>query len=132
MSDVAAAFDRVIMERLLAKLSARCVPEHMLEMFKSWLGARTAKVDVGGCRFVMVPLTNMDFQGTVWGPMLWISFYAFPSKPIRKSIIENIVAGDLNAFKIYRSKEPTEHIPKDMDGCQSELHIWGRGFFRCR
>eukprot|EP00973_Karenia_brevis_P049689 6898242-Karenia_brevis.AAC.1 len=46
MSDVSAAFDRVFLGRLLAKLEARGMPKNYLKMFESWLSARWAEVVV--------------------------------------------------------------------------------------
>ena len=48
MSDVSAAFDRVLMDRLLGKLAARGVPDDILKVFASWLEARWAEVVVHG------------------------------------------------------------------------------------
>ena len=69
----------------------------------------------------------MVFQGTVWGPMLWNVFYGDASKAIRsKSFTEIVFADDLNAFRRYESKVPTDTILKEMGECQSELHDWGK------
>ena len=69
-SDVAGAFDRVGTDRLVAKLRAKKVPEKWVRLFQSWLRERPAKVVVGGKFSEEMRLSNMVFQGTVWGPML--------------------------------------------------------------
>ena len=69
-SDVAGAFDRVKRERLVAKLRAKGIHETFIRILDSWLQARTAKVVVGGAQGDDMELTDMIYQGTVWGPWL--------------------------------------------------------------
>jgi len=127
MSDVSAAFDKVITSRMVAKLEARGAPEYVRRILSSWLRARYAEVVVGGSRSTKMLLQNMVFQGTVWGPMLWNVFYGDASKAIRKkSFTEIVFADDLNAFKRYDSKVETDTILKEMEACQNELHEWGK------
>ena len=64
-SDVAGAFDRVRVERLLAKLRAKGVTEKWVKLFASWLRERPAQVVVGGKTSKEMVLKNMVFQGTV-------------------------------------------------------------------
>jgi hypothetical protein len=47
-SDVSGAFDRVKIERLIAKLHAKKVHPAMIAVIRSWLRTRKAKVVVGG------------------------------------------------------------------------------------
>ena len=64
-SDVAGAFDRVRVKRLVAKLKACGVPEQWLTLFSSWLREREAKVIVGGVCSKTLLLRDMVFQDTV-------------------------------------------------------------------
>ena len=92
------------MDRLLAKLAARGVPDDILKVFASWLEARWAEVVVNGALSEKLLLENMVFQGTVLGPMLWSIFYEDASKAMRsKSFTEIVFADDLNAFRKYDS-----------------------------
>ena len=126
MSDVAAAFDRVFMDRLVAKLKARSVPKALLDVFISWLQARRAVVVVGGSKSHEFTLQNMVFQGTVWGPLLWNVFYEDASTAIRlNDFVELGFADDLNAFRTYESNVGNSAILQDMEECQDELHKWG-------
>ncbi len=104
MSDVSAAFDIVLMVRLLSKLAASGVPDDILKVFTSWLEARLAEVVVSGALSVSW-IKNIVFQGTVVGPMLWSVFYEDASRAMRsKAFIEIVFADDLNAFRKYDSK----------------------------
>ena len=127
MSDVSAAFDRVSMDRMVAKLAARGVPDYLLCVFKAWLRARSAEVVVNGHLSMRMLLEDMVFQGTVWGPMLWNIFYQDAASAIRSSsFVEIVFADDLNAFKIYDNQADEKTMRSDMNACQEELHAWGR------
>ena len=67
-SDVAGAFDRVRVKRLLDKLEAKGVADRWRKLFDSWLRERPAVVVVGGKHSGELTLKNMVSQGTVWGP----------------------------------------------------------------
>ena len=108
-SDVSGAFDRVRLERLLAKLRAKGVPERWVQLFASWLRARTARVAVNGKFSEVLVLTNMVFQGTVWGPTLWNVFYEDAVLPVKGcGFTEVVFADDLNAFAEVPAATPND------------------------
>ena len=126
MSDVSGAFDRVSACKLLEKLRARGMPEDVYAVVQSWLRKRTAHVIVGGSKSDPMALENMVFQGTVWGPPLWNSFYADARRPIQKAgFQESVFADDLNAWKKFAAGTSHERMLADMKICQGELHKWG-------
>jgi hypothetical protein len=126
MSDVSGAFDRVSANRLLEKLQARGMPKDLLDVISSWLRKREAKVIVGGKESRPMSLEDMVFQGTVWGPPLWNSFYADSKRPIQKCSFQEIIfADDLNAWKKFVAGSSHEVMLADMKQCQKELHQWG-------
>ena len=94
MSDVSGAFDRVSACRLLEKLRAKGMPDDLIKVIQSWLRQRSARVIVGGQESDNMTLENMVFQGTVWGPPLWNSFYADSYRPIRMSEFSEIIFAD--------------------------------------
>ena len=103
------------------------MPDDILAVIKSWLRDRRGKVVVTGAHSEDVVLRNQVFQGTVWGPMLWNTYYADAKVPIRKESFEEIIfADDLNAFREYPKEAKDETILQDMSNCQKELHSWGR------
>ena len=98
-----------------------------MNLFKSWLGVRRAQVVVEGSMSHELLLDNMVFQGTVWGPMLWLVFYADSAEPILRLDFTGIVfADDHNAFRVYSASARQDEILADMDACQWELHQWGK------
>ena len=126
MSDVSGAFDRVSATRLLAKLQARGMPDDVIKVIQSWLRKRTANIIVSGEQSKEVHLQDMVFQGTVWGPPLWNSFYADSRHPIQKHDFQEIIfADDLNAWKKFEAGTAHDTMLAAMQDCQHELHQWG-------
>ena len=72
-ADVAGAFDRVLVERLVLKLQARGLHESIVKLLQSWLEGRQACVLVGGTKSDPFALTNMVFRGQCWDPYCGIS-----------------------------------------------------------
>ena len=122
-SDVSGAFDRVTTERLCQKLAKAGVPRKWWRVFRSWLRHRPARVAVGGMYSKDMTLKDMVFQGTVWGPQFWNSFFADAKLAIQmKGFIETVVADDLAAYKAFQVKDLNENLSEEAEGCQDELH----------
>ena len=73
-SDGSGAFDRVSMDRLIAKLRRRGLHPQVIQVLTSWLQQRFAQVVVSGDKSIEMLLHDMVFQGTVLGPLLWNLF----------------------------------------------------------
>ena len=126
-SDVAGAFDRVPMKRLVAKLRSKGFHPKLVDVLSSWLRQRVAQVVVGGSCSDDMPLSDMVFQGTVTGPSLWNLFFADARKAINEWWFTEIVyADDLNGYRIFSSTTSNEIIEACIPKCQQELHTWGR------
>ena len=126
-SDVAGAFDRVRLERLVEKLHAKGIHPKLIKLLESWLQERRARVIVGGCYSDEMFLNNMVFQGTVLGPLLWLIFFADAASAIINSLFKEIIfADDLNAYRVYRKHSRNSTLLKQAAKCQENLHAWGR------
>ena len=125
-SDVKGAFDHVRLSRMTEKLEATGLPRDMVQVLVSWLAQRDAQVIVEGDFSEKMCLSNMVFQGTVLGPILWNLFFADAQRPIRDSGFSDIIfADDLNAYREYASDVDNEDIMAACDVCQEKLHRWG-------
>ena len=125
-SDVSGAFDRVSADLLLTKLRSFGLHEDILGVLRSWLRNRPAHVLVSGARSQAMNLSDMVFQGTVWGPSLWNAFFGDAAWAIRFADFELVVyADDLNAFREYPLGTCETVIVEDLQLCQVELHTWG-------
>ena len=75
-------------------------------------------------------MTNMIFQGTVLGPILWNLFFADSQDAISSSHFSSIVyADDLNAFKSFSKDISDDAIWTELDSVQDSLHSWGHQNF---
>ena len=126
-SDVSGAFDRVRLERLVAKLRKKGIHPQIVEVLASWLEQRFAQVVLGGTSSIMMVLINMVYQGTVTGPILWNVFFEDARHAINEFLFEEIVyADDLNAYRIFLSHVDNDSIKSCISKCQQELHKWGQ------
>ena len=126
-SDVSGAFDRVKMDRLVAKLHAKKMHPKIVAVLVSWLRQRAAHIIVGGQQSDEMVLRDMVFQGTVIGPDLWNSFFEDARQAINERFFTEVVyADDLNAFRVFGHDVDESTVMKSIDGCQTELHTWGR------
>ena len=106
-SDVSGAFDRVKLERLVAKLRQRGLHPKIVSVLTSWLQQRSARVVVGGKESYLMQLMDMVFQGTVLGPPLWNLFFEDARTAVNEVFFtEYVYADDLNAFRWF-----TRHTP---------------------
>ena len=74
-SDVAGAFDKVRLERLVQKLVSKGFHPKIVAVLASWLRQRHATVVISGMASKLMTLINMVYQGTVAGPTLWNLFF---------------------------------------------------------
>ena len=69
----------------------------------------------------------MVFQGTVWGPSLWNSYYADASEAVElHGFLGTVFADDLNCFKIFDGAIGDAFVHTESRKCQQSLHEWGR------
>ena len=126
-SDVAGAFDRVSRSLLLRKLAAHGLPRSMLGVLESWLRDRPGHVVIGGSKSSRMCLSQMVFQGTVWGPSLWNTFFGDSICVLEANGFTVVIfADDYNAFKTYSSNTSNHLILTELAEAQRELHRWGQ------
>ncbi len=125
-SDVSGAFDRVPVDRLVDKLAAHGLHVDVLGVVRSWLRDRQSFVVVAGEKSDGATLSNMVFQGTVWGPTLWNVFVGDAAIVFESAGFSVVIyADDVNAFKAYDASTPNATILADLRARQAELHRWG-------
>ena len=115
------------MARQVAKLRAKNLHPHIVNVLASWLRQRSSRVVVGGMCSDVTMLSNMVCQGTVTGPMLWNFFFEDARKALNEYLFEEVAyADDLNGYRIFPSATSDESIERSIKNCQLELHKWGR------
>ena len=99
-------------------------------MLASWLDIRTANVCINGEQSQLFSMSNMVFQGTVLGPLLWNLLFADAQLLSSSRNFDAIVYDDdLNTFKSFVKEEDDQHIMEELDEMQSSLHSWGDNNF---
>ena len=84
----------------------------------SWLRQRSAKVVVGGSFSIGMVLKDMVYQGTVWGPTLWNTFFEDARAAVNKTgFTEVVYADDLNSFKEFDADVVNETVQVETQGC---------------
>ena len=125
-SDVSGAFDKASTSRLVEILRARGLQEQMVRLLGSWLRQRRAEVVVGGCKSAPISLSNMVYQGTVFGPILWNAFFGGAGEAVQcADFVEVTYADDLNAFREFDHLVANDVIEFHLRDCQRSLHDWG-------
>ena len=125
-SDVSGAFDRVPASRLIGKLASFGVDKRVLAVVQSWLRPRRAYVVVAGSNAREMKLSDMVFQGTVWGPGLWNTYFGDSQLALHTLGFSVVVyADDLNCFRRYKSHLSNEIILEELREAQVALHKWG-------
>ena len=71
-------------------------------------------------------MKDVVYQGTVWGPWLWNTFFRDAAPVLRKHLFQEIVfADDLNAFKTYGRDTVNTRVYDDLHKVQQKIHRWG-------
>ena len=126
-SDVSGAFDRVSVDRLVAKLRAPQIHQKVISVLTFWLRRRTAHVVARGKMSVAMLLKDMVFQGAVLGPTLWNLFFEDARKTLNEWFFEEAVyADDLHAYRVFMPEVSNATIGDTIKSCQIELHAWGK------
>ena len=122
-SDVSGAFDNVSKNLLIQKLIVQGFPANFVNLFSSWMSERRAKVCVGGKSSRSFQMSNMVYQGTVLGSILWNLFFADGEKIIQDSGGEAICyADDLNAWTTIGKNDEDEAGFAKLEVMQQNLH----------
>ena len=127
LGDISGAFDRVCKAYLMAKLHQAGVGATYLNFLDSYLQPRSAAVVVEGTRSDETEIADTVFQGTVFGPSLWNTFFSnVSSVAIDSNAKPNMFADDLNIFKEFDRLMPDTIVSREMEVCRARVHSWGR------
>lgn len=125
-SDVSSAFDQMSTFNLLAKLRRPIIHNKIVDVNADWLVGRRGEVIVQGSSSDCFPVSNMNYQGTIWGPPLWNLFFSDVRLALRRcGFSEVIYADDLNAYRAFWNDVSNDFILFQLRRCQFELHDRG-------
>eukprot|EP00973_Karenia_brevis_P037090 5113302-Karenia_brevis.AAC.1 len=74
----------------------------------------------------MIPMSDMVYQGTVLGPVLWNTFFGSVYRPIREFGFDALVfADDLNAFRFVPNTFEDDLGYALLSDVSDIIHDWG-------
>ncbi len=87
---------------------------------------RQARAVVNGERSRVISMSNMVYQGTVWGPPFWNTFFSDSQQALTALAFTGIFYADnLNAFKAFAATASDRSILDELRAARYELHTWG-------
>jgi hypothetical protein len=115
--DIQKAFDTVPHRRLLLKLEALGIKDHILAWIKDFLNRRTQFVQIGTTKSAKFPVTSGVPQGSVLGPVLFVVYINDLPDHIKSHIL--MFADDTKLYQIHDGRS-NNAIQDDIH----ELDIW--------
>ena len=126
LCDIAGAFDRVDSSILLRKCKEAGICDTLLNLLEDFFGPRHAEVVVNGARSGRQTIENQVYQGTVFGPPMWNTFFKNSSLPVMQSgAADAKFADDLTAYQLFPSAVTNDVVLEQLGRCQELVHQWG-------
>ena len=95
-------------------------------MLSSWLDERRANICINGQISDSIIMSNMIYQGTVLGLLLWNLFFADAQSIIQNAQSQSVVyADDINCYRKFINAVSNDDILSELRSLQSDLHTWG-------
>ena len=111
---------------MIGKLSRLGLPDTFLDFLNSFLLTREGVVTVEGAKSEAMILSDMVFQGTVLGPMLWNSFFGDVAIEVPEGQqIMNLFADDLTAEIYHPQCSNPATVMEELREIQTRTHAWG-------
>ncbi|CAM5145823.1 unnamed protein product [Natator depressus] len=110
--DFQKAFDKVLHQRLLCKLSCHGIRGKILSWFENWLKEREQRVGINGKFSEWRGVTSGVPQGSVLEPILFNLFVNDLEKGVNSEVAK--FADDTKLLKIVKTKADCEELQKDL------------------
>ena len=121
LSDIAAAFDRVFKQYMLAKCRRAGASDCFLIFLSDFSAPRRASVIVDSVSSDPFTIEYMYF-----GPPLWNTFFADVSGPAASNGAKPAKSADgLNTYKSYPADTALKEVLSDLKRDQQAVHQWG-------
>ena len=117
--DFSKAFDKVDHEKLLHKLSSLGIGGPLLQWIRSFLSHREQSVLVDGATSSPAPVLSGVPQGTVLGPLLFLTYINDINKNLSEGTRIRLFADDSLLYRTIHTKEDSLTLQKDLNTLQT-------------
>ena len=117
--DASKAFDTVPHLALLHKLSELGLDPYLLRWIRSYLSGRYQFVSIDGFKSHTLPVVSGVPQGSVLGPLLFISYINDVATTILPNSEVNMFADDIALYRIIRSVSDYTNLQNDINSISS-------------
>ena len=124
--DFAKAFDKVLHERLLRKISHYGIRGQTLSWIRAFLWNRSQRVVVDGIQSESAPVISGVPQGSVLGPILFLLFINDLPNNIYSSV--RLFADDCIVYRKIRNRTDSDLLQRDLDTLTEWEQKWGMEF----
>ena len=125
--DFAKAFDKVPHKRLLYKMKYFGISEQIINWVKSFLSNRTQTVLLENMTSSKIPVTSGVPQGTVLGPILFLTYINDLPEYIKHSRIR-LFADDSMIYRQIKSQSDCLKLQEDLEAAIRWKHDWLMSF----
>ena len=126
--DFCKAFDKVPIEKLLAKLKSHGINGQLLKWFRSWLTNRRQRVVINGKKSEWANVTSGVPQGSVLGPLAFVIFINDLDLSANPISIVNKFADDTKIGHIVQSQQEQIELQNCLNRLCSWADEWGMQF----
>ena len=124
--DFTKAFDTVAHQRLLQKLKCYGINKNVMEWIKNWLTKRTQIVVVDGYNSNEEDVTSGVPQGTVLGPLMFLTYINDISENIDSKV--KLFADDCLMYKVIKSPNDVITLQEDLNKINRWCKYWQMSF----
>ena len=120
--DVRKAFDSVPHIELLNRLEEIGLPPAIVRRFKNYLTDRVQFVAIEGVQSDTAPVVSGVPQGSVLGPLLFVTYINDIASIISEESKINMFADDIALYRIIKSQHDYHSLQNDINAIVSSLH----------
>ena len=120
--DVRKAFDSVPHIELLNRLEEIGLPPAIVRWFKNYLTDRVQFVAIEGVQSDTAPVVSGVPQGSVLGPLLFVTYINDIASIISEESKINMFADDIALYRIIKSQHDYHSLQNDINAIVSSLH----------